>query len=177
MKPEDPPSEGQAANRPGDLLKSLVADKRVLGVLFGIAVLAALVANLGSSSEDLEASLTPTTLDETTGTPVTEAPTETAGHQIPPIDGCTLISDDEIVAALGLPVDTGFFRFSGGEGCVWQPDAGGQAEGLSVELGPGSPSDFETGATMNGATGAPVPNIGDVAVWFGGDGAGVLSVA
>jgi hypothetical protein len=175
MEPKDPQSEGQAGSGLGGPRKSQLTAKRILAVMLGVAVLAAIagiIANLGSEPE---LSLTPTTLAEATRPPSTEVQTALAGHQIPPIDGCTLISDDEILSALGVPDDTGFFRFSGGEGCVWQPDIGDEEKALSVELGPGSPSDFETGATINDATGVPVPSVGDVAVWFGSDGAGTLS--
>ena len=145
----------------------------VVGGLF-VLVFATILANLGGDEPE---DLTPATLAEGTRTPPTQAPTEVDSHQIPPIDGCTLISDDEVLATLGVSDNTGVFKFSGGEGCVWQPDGGSQAEGLSVELVPGNPSDFATGAMLNDATGVPVPDVGDVAVWFGGRGAGTLSAA
>ena len=145
----------------------------VVGGIF-VLIFATILANLGGDEPE---DLTPATLAEGTRTPPTQAqaPTEVDSHQIPPIDGCTLISDDAVLSTLGVSDNTGLFRFSGREGCVWQLDGGGQAEGLSVELVPGDPSDFATGAMLNDATGVPVPDIGDVAVWFAGKGAGTLS--
>jgi len=181
MEPEDPQSEDQDGSGLGGPWKSQLTAKRVLAAMLGVAILAALAGIIANVGGEPELSLTPTTLADATRPPSTEAQTAVVGHQIPPIDGCTLISDDEILLALEVPDDTGFFRFSGGEGCVWQPDIGDEEEeeeeeeALSVELGPGSPSDFEDGATINDATGVPVPNVGDVAVWFGSDGAGTLS--
>jgi len=175
MEPEDPQAEEQAESGTGSPAKSKLTPKRLLAAIVGVVILAVLAGSIANLGDESEPSLTPTTLGGATLPPTTEARTEVVGLQIPPMDGCTLISDDEILSALGVPDVTGMFTFSGGEGCVWQPDIGDEEEALSVELEPGSPSDFETGATINDATGVPVADVGDVAVWFASEDAGVLS--
>lgn len=63
-----------------------------------------------------------------------------------------------------------------GESCEWQIDVDGATQG-SVRIGPGSPDDFEQGASLDGLTSSEsLDGIGAAALWFVGDGTGVLSV-
>ncbi len=167
MDSTDPSEEGQSA---GTLLRELLRDRRVVGALVAFVILFVLVVSLGGGSDDPEPTATDTT-------PITGATTTTSaqidvGHQIPPIDGCTLLSDEEVLSSLGVSENTSVIRFSGGEGCLWQPDDGSE---LSIQLRPGDPGDFADAAVVDGVEGESVPDVGEAAVWFGGDEVGTLS--
>jgi hypothetical protein len=144
-------SEGPEAGNDGrrSLLETLATDKRVLGGVLGVVLLAALLFALNGSSE------TPEDVDASPGTsrPSSTVAGEATDLEIAPIDGCTLLDNDTIFDALGPSGSSGFFGFSGGEACRWEPDGGG----VSIELAPGSPDDFEPGATFHDVEGVPLP--------------------
>ena len=174
MAPEGPlpdrQIEGSADNTPA----SPLSDKRNRAFLVGFAALVVIVL-IFSSLGDEETASTPSTSPALSPTTSAEAD---PGHQIPPLDGCTLISSDDVIEALGLENDVSLISFSGGEACTWQPAVDGEPiEGVMAHLEPGSPADFETGATENGVTGTPVADLGDVASWFGGSDVGTLVAA
>jgi hypothetical protein len=99
---------------------------------------------------------------------------------VPPLTGCSLLTDDEVDEAMGVLdlLPRGLFEFGRGEGCGWQPtDGDGEdIEGLSVQVAPGDPSDFQPAAELDGVRGVPVAGVGEAAVWFGGTDTGTLSV-
>jgi hypothetical protein len=171
MDPEVP-EPGEQDRSP---LKTTLRDNRASVVIVGgvaLVVVVAILGNLGNDSP--EAAPTPTPL---AALPTTTRPADVEGHQIPPLDGCTLIPTDDVAVALGLPDDVGLIQTSGREACVWQPPEDGPAgQGRSVELKPGSPEDFGSGATVDAVIGVPVPGVGDSAMWFGADDTGTLSV-
>ncbi|MGA7096266.1 MAG: hypothetical protein WB245_01725, partial [Acidimicrobiia bacterium] len=148
---------------------------RVLAAVLGavaLVVVVAIVGNLGGDGTEVAA--TPTTPASPSTTPTT---IESSGHQIPPLDGCTLISIDDVSAALGLSSLNGLQQVSRNEGCLWQaPDDDPTVRGRLVVLTPGNPDDFASGATLNDVTGVPVPDLGDLAMWFGGTDTGTLTV-
>lgn len=100
---------------------------------------------------------------------------------MPPLTGCSLLTDDEVDEAMGVQdlFPRGLIEFGRGEGCAWQPTdgEGEDIEGLSVQVAPGDPNDFQPGAELDGISGAPVTGIGEAAVWFGATDRGTLSVA
>jgi hypothetical protein len=114
-------------------------------ILLGLLGVLALVMFLNGRGEDEpDPVATGTTLGESS-LPGTEEP----AHQIPPLDGCSLISADEVGTALGLDPLASLVQFGRGEGCLWQPsDADSSATDAMVELVPGQPEDFEAGATL-----------------------------
>ncbi len=181
MGPEEPTPESQETPPTGGNQTPL--SKRML-VILGIVGLVALVsalivANVGGEGPAAEA---PTA----TQPPTAEAPDSSeavseAGPQVPPITGCSLLTDDDVEEAMGLLslpwAERGLILFEGGEGCVWQHVADGEiVEGLSVKVAPGTPDDFQPGALLNGVESVPASEIGEEAVWFGREGEGVLSV-
>ena len=93
------------------------------------------------------------------------------------LDCGPLLTTDEIDQALA---DTNWLEISHGESCLNRLIADAE---VFVQIGPGHPNDFQSGAELIGVTGEPVPDVGDLALWFGGpqaegDGsAGALSVA
>jgi len=103
------------------------------------------------------------------------------GPQVPPLNGCPLLTDAEIEEAMGLldiPWEERILiEYSGGEGCTWIHSRNGvDVEGLSIRIGPGAVDDFQAGAQLEGVSGEPVTGIGQLAVWFGADRSGTLSV-
>lgn len=95
--------------------------------------------------------------------------------EIPPLSCDTLIDPDDVVIALGSEdrpySELSSFRISRGEVCQ---ETLASDDAYFIRLEPGDPSDFAAGATLNGATGVAVPNIGDGARWFAGDGVPAL---
>lgn len=162
MDPDESPAQEQEQDTP----LPGPTPKRIAALLLGFAVLVALVLFLTSrGDDDPDPVATATTLTQSPGS-------DDPGHQIPPLDGCSLIPADDVITALGLDDLVSLVQFGGGEGCIWQP---GDDPSTSVELVPGVPADFEDGAAPFGALGVPVSDVGDSAVWFGGEGAGTLS--
>ena len=145
-----------------------------------LVTLAMSVTAIGDSGRRPPASdATATTL----GTPVTggSAVGDTAalGPEVPPIDGCDLLTDEAVELALGIDQtgQRGLIRFSGGEGCTWTPTVDGSpADDLYVAVSPGDPDDLQEGAERNGVEGVSVADLGSLAAWFGSGEGGVLSV-
>lgn len=122
--------------------------------------------------------------------PVASEPSTTAvattegapGPDVPPIQACSLLSDADVEAALGLAdldfVDRGLMTVGAREGCTWRNVRDGDTvDGLAVQIAPGEPDDLAPGATYNDLAGTPVDGLGVAATWFGGDDAGIISVA
>jgi hypothetical protein len=139
------------------------------GTIIGAVVLVWLIA--GGSSR-------PPTAD---GTPSPDASAVGERLQVAPLNGCAYLTDAEIEEAMGLLdipwVERILIQYGGGEACTWIHSRDGvDVEGLSVQIGPGTVDDFEPDAQLGGVTGEPVAGIGRLAVWFGTDRAGTLSV-
>ena len=166
------PEELSADQQTQDPIRPVLTRKQIAVILLGLAgvlVLVLLLNNRGGEEPDPIATATTRDLS---GPTVVDEP----GLQIPPLNGCSLISADDVSAALGLDFLVSLIQFGQAEGCVWRPaDDDPSLTGLSVELAPGDPDDFEDGAALNGLPGTRVSDIGDYAVWFGGDGTGTLS--
>lgn len=146
--------------------------------LIGLVTLVTLVAGLGESGGQAEAAEeTPTTVGEVVATDGSaDGDTVAAGPEVPPIDGCLLLGDDEVEQALGIADPSGFMLFGGGEACTWRPFDAEPEEGHYVTLSPGNPDDFQEEPERDGVEGVPVSDVGSLAVWFGSQGRGVLSV-
>ncbi len=173
MDPGGPEPGRQDRSPLTNLLKGKPFPVVVVG-LVALAVIVAVIGRLGDSGP--EAAATSTT-SPSGPTPSTDPTSANTGHQIPPLDGCTLISIDDVGVALGLPDDVGLIQFSGHEGCLWQPpDDVPAMQGRSAQLEPGSPDDFGSAATLDDVAGVPVSGVGQVAMWFGGGDMGTLSV-
>ena len=144
-------------------------------VAIGVIVLVAIFAiSLGS--------------DDTPDPTATTAPAETVstipeveGPQVAPIDSCTLLPVDAVDEALGLIDDEGRLRSSGiasyerDERCRWEAQIDDTGETVSMELGPGDQNDFAPDTQIEGSTATTHPGLGDLAVWFPGDGTGTMS--
>lgn len=173
MDPGGPEPGRQDRSPLTNLLKGKPFPVVVVG-LVALAVIVAVIGRLGDSGPEAAATSTTSASGPTPSTDPTSANT---GHQIPPLDGCTLISIDDVGVALGLPDDVGLIQFSGHEGCLWQPpDDVPAMQGRSAQLEPGSPDDFGSAATLDDVAGVPVSGVGQVAMWFGGGDMGTLSV-
>jgi hypothetical protein len=100
---------------------------------------------------------------------------------VAPIDTCTLIPDDDVDEALGLVDEDGGFRSGGmlvfefGETCRWEAEIDETGTEVSMELGPGDESDFAPDTEIDGVTSTTYPSVGDLAVWYPGDGTGTMS--
>jgi hypothetical protein len=177
MQPESPPPTlarrawaSLGLNRPRRAAAAVV----ILVVIGGLGVLSLAGNSNPNGLADLP-SATPGTSSGADASPV-------AGPQVPPVDACDLLTVAELDEAMGLldlPMsDRNFLMTGGGEACLWRNDRdGGLMEGLSIRVAPGSPDDFAPGAMLEGVSGRPVAGLGAAAVWFGGDGSGVVSVA
>lgn len=98
------------------------------------------------------------------------AGTDELGPGIPPLDCVNLLTFEEVFDALGgndvnADFDWGFISYSKSEVCR---DTLASDEAYFVEIGPGSPDDFNAGAELNGSVGEPVDDVGEGALWFGG---------
>ncbi|MGC2240974.1 MAG: hypothetical protein WA726_09055 [Acidimicrobiia bacterium] len=174
MEPGGSEPGGQGNNSLIQLLKNNRALAAVVGGV-ALVVVVTIVGNLAGDGP--EAAATPTTLTASPTTPSTGTSVDSPGHQIPPLDGCTLIPFDDVAVALGIPDDVGLNQLSRNEGCLWQaPDDEPSVRGRLVVLTPGNPDDFGSGATLNDVTGVPVPDLGDLAMWFGGTDTGTVTV-
>jgi hypothetical protein len=138
----------------------------VFGVIAIVVVGASLVGRLfGGDSESIASDTTISSDSE----PLPTSGGPTPNSEVPPVDCGPLITFDEVLDALGVADD---------------PDRGGGASQTSrnevcheelasdpdfyVQISPGSPNDFATGAVLIGTTGDPVLKLGDEALWFGG---------
>ncbi|MEE8345907.1 MAG: hypothetical protein V3S20_01035 [Dehalococcoidia bacterium] len=110
-------------------------------------------------------------------TPAGETPTQaptverpTSGPErldVPPVNCGPLITVEEVDDALGVTGQlASIIRFAGAEACS---EALADDEDFFVRIEPGDPGDFEPGASVNGVSGQPVSDVGDEALWFGGD--------
>ncbi len=109
--------------------------------------------------------------------PSVQPPQSQAGPQVPPVHACSLLTEAEVVEAMGVVGPGGLLSLERSEGCLWQPSVDGEAvAGRSVQITPGDPNDFQSGAGLDGVPGTPVSGIGNTAAWFGTAGGGVLSV-
>ncbi len=99
---------------------------------------------------------------------------------VPPLDGCSLLTTDEVEHGLGIAdlpfVDRTVVTYGGNESCVWQFVSDTTTDSRSLGIGPGEPADLEEGTVLNSATGTPVSGVGGAAAWFGQPDRGVLSV-
>jgi hypothetical protein len=133
----------------------------VLGAILGIVLVASLLGNLfsGEENDPFVADTTPTSTPDTT--PAGPAP----NSEVPPVDCGPLITTDEALEALGVPDAGGISEISQREVCH---EALSDDESFYVQIGPGSPNDFASGAELIGTTGEIVEGVGDEALWFGG---------
>lgn len=173
MEPDEP-NEQKAAP-----IRSLVDRFGAKGVAAGVgAVFVVLSAILfvAVGSDDPPISVPTTAVPQA-------APTSTSpdGPQVAPIDTCTLIPDDDVDEALGLVDEDGGFRSGGmlvfefGETCRWEAEIDETGTEVSMELGPGDESDFAPDTEIDGVTSTTYPSVGDLAVWYPGDGTGTMS--
>jgi hypothetical protein len=100
--------------------------------------------------------------------------------EVPPVECGPLITFDEVLEALGVADNPdrggGASEIARNEVCH---EALSSDENFYVQIGPGSPNDFAPGAVIIGATGEPITDVGDEALWFGGpdaDDAGAYGV-
>ncbi len=143
-----------------------------------VVVVGALVAVFAfTSSEDPSPPTTSTASAAPTST------TEAEGPQVAPIDTCTLLPERLVDEALGLVDADGRFRSSGavmfeiGETCRWEADIDDTGETVILELGPGDQADFAAETRIEDVAGTEQSDVGDLAVWYGGDTGGVMSAA
>lgn len=157
-----------------------------------VVILAAVVFTLWNGVESQPAPA------DTVPTPTAAVPTtgEVEGPQIAPIHACGLLTEFEVIEALGAPFSAEMIFEEGGIGrlrdgadgdsvqeeCGWSyyPDADAWVDSdwtMGVRLGPADPQDFEQGAALDGtAAGVEVSGVGNLAVWFSADGEGTISV-
>lgn len=158
-------------------------DAALVGGVAFFLLIGALVGLL-SSGDDSPIAAPSTTAQESDA--LTTSPPEPSPEgllAVEPVDCGTLLTSEEIDAALGLDelsAPPGVFMFSRGEVCVHTPDPD---EGLFIRTEPGHPDEFEAGATMLGDEGQLVEGVGTSALWFTGPDpesgleVGVLSVS
>ncbi|MCP3994282.1 MAG: hypothetical protein GY722_04340, partial [bacterium] len=135
-------------------------------------------------SEGSDESLDPTSMSapaQTASTvPDTERP-QTQSPQVAPIDSCAVLPVAAIDEALGLvddegrPRSSGYFSYGRSEACRWEAQIDDTGETVSMVLGPGEQNDFAPDTQIEGSTATAYPEVGDLAVWFPGDGTGTLS--
>lgn len=144
--------------------------------LVGIVTLVAAVSAIGDSGGPATPTgTTPTTVAGTASSDGTaDANTVAVGPEVPPIDGCLLLSDEEVEQALGIVEPSGFILFGGGEACTWQPFDAAPEEDIYVAVSPANPDVF--GEQPGQAGGVSVSDVGELATWFGGEGRGELNV-
>jgi hypothetical protein len=155
-------------NRPGRAMIAVGGSLVVVVVLYMVLT--------GSQSDE------PTVVLPSASVAASAAATQGERAEVPPVGACDLVTDAEVEAAMGIAdldfVDRGMMSTSGRESCIWRNVRGaGPVEGLAVGIGPGSPDDFEPGASLEGMPGSAVEGAGDAAVWFSGSDTGTISVA
>ena len=155
----------------------LDSPERKVAALLVVAVVLAVIITFVNSGPD-------PTADPLAGEPSAATRSSAAGQvpEVPPIEACELLTDPEIEDAMGiadLPFeDRALSTTSGGEQCRWTNSrSDGTVEGLSVQIGPGSPDDFADGAVIEGVPPTPVAGVGALAAWFAYDTYGILSAA
>lgn len=120
-----------------------------------------------------------TTTIATEGSPPSAGTTGSAtkpDSEVPPVECAALLTSDERTEALAIfarpSEEWGSVMLSRSEVCVETLSAD---EDYFVRIEPGNPDDFRDGAMLNETTGEPV-DLGDGALWFGGDAIGLMSV-
>lgn len=165
----------------GSPLKRFSEYRLPVGIAVGLIVLGLIVVlTIGGESPDQP----PQVADPTTTTASAEGAStipEAERPQVAPIDTCTLLPVAAVDEALGLIDDEGRLR-SGGiasyerdERCRWEAQIDETGETVSMELGPGDQNDFAPDTQIEGSTATTHPGLGDLAVWFPGDGTGTMS--
>lgn len=159
--------------------------KTALWIIGGIVALVVVIGIglSGDGSGDAGTSDPTPTVDLDPEPGDTQPPTAGFDSGIPPIDCRLMMGALRALDALeseeiGFPFSAP--GFSRGETCTYQIDG---HEDFYVTLSPASTADFLDGARVLGVEGELVPDVGDVALWFGGPDAdgggdvGVLNVA
>ena len=95
-----------------------------------------------------------------------------SGRSIDPNDACSLLTQAQVSAALGLTMDMGRrVVYNNPKMCAWAPPGGATANGPKVTLTLVTPDAFERSKTPgNGATTTPVKGVGDEAFYITGAG-------
>ena len=141
-----------------------------LGGVVALLAVVFLVASLVSSDEPV-ATTVPIAQDE----PTTSAAGGDPDHPaFDPIACSGLITTEDADFAFGVEGQLlSMLEYSGGEVCT---DVLADDEDYWVSIEPGSPYDFSDGTEIEGVIGEPVSDVGDDAIWFGGEDVGVISV-
>ena len=151
-------------------------------VLFGgLALLGVVLLILAGGSSETEPSASRTLAGAgtmpgaiTTTTELVEGFDASKHPDIEQFDCSPLLTIEDADYALGVEGQlAGMFEFAGGETCT---QVLADNEEFWVRLEPGNPADFAPGSMMQGAAGALVADVGDDAIWFGGDQVSVITV-
>jgi hypothetical protein len=87
--------------------------------------------------------------------------------EVPPLNCRPLITLEEVDVALGVVGQLASIpEFARGEACT---EVLADDTNLFVRIEPGDPDDFEPDAQLMGVSGEPVSEVGDEAIWFGGE--------
>lgn len=164
----------------GKLAAGHVAALAAVGAISVITLVVALAGGGPSVGEPPTASEDESSSDSSTDPPALPGGSEddsTVSHDIPPLDGCQLLTLDQVEESLGVIDSPGMFITGGAEACTWQPNfEDGPDEDLFVTLAPASQNDFLPGAQKDGIDGELIADVGARAVWFGGTDRGSLAV-
>ncbi|MDX1448342.1 MAG: hypothetical protein R3246_04690, partial [Acidimicrobiia bacterium] len=171
MGPDGMNGERDAAS-PGVIDR--LGNKGIAAIAFGLVAALVLFTSLGGSDD-------PDPPPATTLLAAAPTTTEPDRPQVPPIDSCTLLPDRDLESAMGL-VDEDGSRRAGGytafgirEACRWEATLEDTGETVAIELGPGEQDDFAPDHEMLSVTAVPAEGVGDLAVWYPGDGTGTMS--
>lgn len=149
---------------------NIIRENRLLvSVLGGLAVIMILVLVFNGDDSPPEADP-----GSSIGTTTPTATVAADGDRFPrpnieQLDCGPLLTFDDVDPVLGT---TEWLTFSGGETCTHQLL---DDNGVFVRIAPGHPTDL-IDSTLEGVTGRRIPDVGDAAVWFGGE-VSTLSVA
>ncbi len=145
---------------------------------FGVLLLVFLTVNFVSSgdTDPIVPTTQPVAAPVTTasGAPTTtQAPANSDGPEVPPVECSTLVTYGEIDIAMGVELADVQERLLPHEVCrVELPEY----QDTWVQIEPGDPSDFGPGTEILGAGGTRVEGVGDAALWFVGERADGLTV-
>lgn len=155
----------------------LARRRRVLaavGLIVAGTIVIVLAANLAGTPGSSLAPAVPSRSDD--------GPVTTAAGDVPavaPLRGCRLLSDQEVVLALGLlalPFRVrNYFATGVGEGCTWRFEDATGVRDASLRITPGEPEDFEPGSDLGRLGRRDVQGVGSAAVWFTSPSGGILS--
>lgn len=145
-----------------------------LAGVVGLILFIGILSSLGSDT----ATTTTTALaaQETPGSTAATASDSVDRPEVDPVNCSPLITLEEVDEALGVTgQNLSIITFGGGETCT---EVLADDDDMFVQIGPGDPTDFESGALVKGVTGDVVTDVGDDARWFteAEGGVGVLSV-